>query len=503
MVLQSIGNWWLNLIGVRRDDSNAYKDKPKSDPNPRTTAPIPPGRVSVSNDTTDMLSVLKGEADFVTPSFRTEIIPLIRSLYKVNPDVGIAVQDMFKLGNTKHFIEFPHNTPEEALKMRKHLHDVSKTWSNYTAGIFGLVNKMFVQMLVSGAMSMEAVPKKDLSGIESIIFIKPEDIVFQRDQNGKYRPYQLNKTWNHGKSERLIELNLNTYIYLSMFNDTDEPYGIPPFMAALDSLKGQHDMKVNFKHIMEMVVMVGFLEAKMTKPDQNPNESLQAYQSRLERTLKDLKRNLRNGMKDGIVTGYIDDHEFKLNSTTKELGNIEKPWNMNQQSVANGLGVNGNLIGVSSTTGEGATGIMLSKLISQLKNIQMLVTYVLDFLYSLELRLAGFDNKGIKISWGTSTISDEVKVQQGLQYKIQNLDLLYKAGIISQDQYAWAMGYDSPDENEPRVSLEDQFAKGGNSDPQEGTKKKQRQDDKNQSARRSRDKTNPAPSRGDQNTKAR
>ena len=207
-------------------------------------------------------------------------------------------------------------------------------------------------------------------------------------------------------------------------------------------------------------------------------------------------------MKDGIVTGYIDDHEFKLNSTTKELGNIEKPWNMNQQSVANGLGVNGNLIGVSLTTGEGATGIMLSKLISQLKNIQMLVTYVLDFLYSLELRLAGFDNKGIKISWGTSTISDEVKVQQGLQYKIQNLDLLYKAGIISQDQYAWAMGYDSPDENEPRVSLEDQFAK-GNSDPQEGTKKKQRQDDKNQSARRSRDKTNPAPSRGDQNTKAR
>ena len=55
-------------------------------------------------------------------------------------------------------------------------------------------------------MSMEAVPKKDLSGIESIIFIKPEDIVFQRDQNGKYRPYQLNKTWNHGKSERLIVL---------------------------------------------------------------------------------------------------------------------------------------------------------------------------------------------------------------------------------------------------------------------------------------------------------
>ena len=62
------------------------------------------------------------------------------------------------------------------------------------------------------------------------------------------------------------------------------------------------------------------------------------------------------------------------------------------------------------------------------------------------------------------------------------------------------MGYDSPDEKEPRVPLEDQD---GNTDPQEGTKKKQRQADKNQSARRSRDKTNPSPSRGDQNTKAR
>ena len=82
------------------------------------------------------------------------------------------------------------------------------------------------------------------------------------------------------------------------------------------------------------------------------------------------------------------------------------------------------------------------------------------------------------------------------------VDASKRGPMISQYQYAWEMGYDSPDEKEPRVSLEDQFSK-GNSDPQEGTKKKQRQDDKNQSARRSRDKTNPSPSRGDQNTKPR
>lgn len=126
-------------------------------------------------------------------------------------------------------------------------------------------------------------------------------------------------------------------------------------------------MKINFKHIMEICGMVGFLEAKMQKSPQRSNENIQTYEARLNRELNLLKRNVREGMKDGVVTGYIDDHEFKLNSTTKELGNIEKPWNMNQQSVANGLGVNGSIIGVSATTGEGATGIMLSKMISQLK----------------------------------------------------------------------------------------------------------------------------------------
>ena len=57
----------------------------------------------------------------VNPSFRTELIPLIRDLYKINPDMSIAVQDMFKLANTDHIINFPNNTAQESEEMRKHL----------------------------------------------------------------------------------------------------------------------------------------------------------------------------------------------------------------------------------------------------------------------------------------------------------------------------------------------------------------------------------------------
>lgn len=487
----------FNLFGRKsppREDTqeNEYpRNKPET--------PISPGRVSVDEDESIFLT-LKGQTKMVEPSFRVEVIKLIRDLYKVNPDMSIATQDMFKLANTGHNVTFPNNEDSEAEKMRDHLKSVTKKWSRYTAGIDGLVNKMMVQLLVGGAVSVEAVPNDKLDGLATILFLKPENIIFKREANGIYSPYQRN-TNALVKNGQYIKLNPETYFYAGMFNDTDEPYGIPPFMAALDSLKGQHDMRINFKHIMEICGMVGFLEAKMAKSDQRPNESVTAYEARLNRELIRLKKNLKEGMKDGIVTGYIDDHEFNLNSTTKELGNIEVPWNMNQQSVANGLGVNGSIIGLGNVTGDGASGTMLSKMISQLKNLQMIVGFVLEKIYSLELLLAGFNNKGIRITWGTSTISDEVKVQQGLQYKIQNLDLLYKAGIISQDQYAWEMGYDSPDEDEPRLSLEDQ--NGVNNDPQEATKKKQRQSDKNQSARRSRDKGSSSGRRNDQNTKPR
>ena len=473
------------------------KDPPKKKKEEfnRDISSISPGRVSVPDDSS-FIQLLQGQVSVVTPSFRTDVIQLIRNLYKINPDMSIALQDMFKLANTGHEVTFPNNSDKEADAMRDHLSTATKRWSMYTAGIDGLVNKMIVQLMVGGAISVEGVPNTDLDGLSTVLFIKPDDIVFKRDKDGVYTPYQKNYYWGDNKKDQYIKLNTDTYVYAGMYNDTDEPYGIPPYMASLDSLKSQQDMKINFKQIMETVGMVGFLEAKMQKPDQRASESDGAYRARLNKTLKDLKVNLKEGMKDGVVTGYIDDHEFTMNSTTKELGNLNTPWDMNQQSVANGLGINGAIIGTGNST-EASTGVNLSKMISQLKNLQSIVGYVLTFLYSLELRLAGFDNKGITITWGTTTVTDDVKIQQARQYKIQNLDLLYRAGIISQYQYAWEMGYDSPDQDEPRVSLE---ATEG-MDPQQATKKKQRQDDKNQSARRSRTKTNPNPARGDQNTK--
>lgn len=469
------------------------------DDSPKVGA-ISPGRVSEPDTQgSGLVLSLRDFTNLVESSFRRDVIPLIRDLYKINPDVSIALQDMFKLANTGHTISFPKNTPEEATKMREHLVVASKSWTKYTAGIDGLVNKFTVQCLTSGAISIEAVPNNNLNGISTVLFINPEQIYFRRLNDGVYHPYQKNPNQVLSKKPEFIKLNNETYKYLGMYNDTDEPYGVPPFMAALDSLKGQHDMKINFKHIMELVGMVGFLEAKMEKPTINPSESRDAYARRLEHILRKLKMNLREGLKDNIVVGFKDDHEFKLNSTTKEIGNIEKPWAMNQQSVANGLGVNGSLIGVQNNLTEGGTGILLSKMISQLRNIQMLLKYALEFLYTLELRLAGYNSKGVVVTFGTSTISDELKVQQGIEYKIRNLVSLYNQGIISQEEFAWSMGYEKPDQKEPRQMEEPE----GVSSSQDSAKKQKREADKDTSDRKTRDKNKTVPKRADQDSRPR
>lgn len=486
-------NIWSRLFQrAPAEDSPAYKEPEKV----IDGTVVSPGRVSVPNDSPELtVRKLQGLTNLITPSYRQDLIPLIRDLYKINPDVSIALQDMFKLSNTAHRIDFPNNTTEEARKMRLHLREASKRWSRYSAGMPGLINRMICQIMVGGALSTEAVPNTDLTGLSTILFINPEDIRFERENNGVYQPYQINRFKGTNDKPQYIKLNTATYIYVGMYNDTDEPYGIPPFLAALDSIKTQHDMRINFKEIMEIMGMVGFLEAKMEKPARKANESDGAYRARLSKILRDLKVNLKDGMKDGIVTGYIDDHEFKLNSTSASLENLDVPWKMNQQSVANGLGVNSSLIGVQQNNTEGGAGIALSKLISQLQNIQMIIKFALEFYYSLELQLAGMPNKGVEVVFSTSTISDEIKVQQAQEYKIKNVIAKYNQGLISQEQAAWELGYTRPDQPEPRV-VED-------ADDAINTPNRKREADKDKSDRKTRDKNNPMPKRKDQDARPR
>lgn len=466
----------------------------------------PAGRVSVptnSEGNIDIIQALNQDLKLVKHSKYIEAIPVIRKLYKTNEDIGAVLYDAIQLTNTGHKIYFdPSVKAEQQAKMLLHLDKVTKKWGYGTAGINGLVNKWIAQIYVSGALSIEWIPTMDLNGVENCALINPETIIFGMDSRYRYIPYQKNSQL-FGVKQDYIRLNQNTYKYIGLFGDEDTPYGIPPFLTALNSIKTQQDMKVNINHILNQLGLLGYLEVKLDKPVIEAAESVENYKSRLTSLLDESKSNVLKGFKEGVVVGYQDDHEFEFHSTTKNLSGVHELFNMNENQVANGLKTSAAFLGVSTPGTDSFGSVIFTKMLSQLKNVQEILVQGLIMGYRMELELAGFDFKEIYVEFMASTITDDLKIQQGIEIKQRNMRNMWLDGIISQNTYASEMGYDKADTGRNVVKLH-----GPNDKPvtpvgktPEG--KEKREKDKDKSDRTGRDKVNPQPTRKDRDSKPR
>jgi len=446
-------------------------------------------RPTISSSYSDM----RGKTTFVNMEFISDYIPIIRKLSWINQDVGLAINDMVQLTNTGHRIKFdPGVSGEQQEEMRRHLETRQKEWGDGIDGMNGLVNKMVTQIWISGALSNEWVPANDLSKISNLALVNPETIRFSWNKKKlRFNPYQKqNYETGERVMEKLVKLNENTYKYFALNGDTEIPYGIPPFLTAMNALSTQGDMDQNIRFIMKQIGLLGFFEALMAKPHQEDGESEEQYAARLIKMLDEAKDNLLSGIGEGIVVGYKEDHEFNFNSTTKNLNGVADIYAQNERLVANGLKVAPEFLGIGSGGAETGINIIFTKMLSQLQNVQKIVAANLKYGYSLELKLAGFNFKHLQVEFNPSTITDELKFQQGMEYKIRNVFNKYQMGIIGQQGAAFELGYDKPDQQEPRGAI---------SGASIGDKDK---DTKNDSAKKQRDKAKPQPKRKDQKAAA-
>jgi len=441
---------------------------------------IAPGRSSRPTFGQETFVDLKARVTFINPGFIAEYIPIIRKMSWINPDVGVAVNDMVQLTNTGHKVKFDSGvTAELQEQMRRHLKEKQETWGDGVAGMAGLINKMIAQIWIGGALSTEWVVANDLRGVKHVAFVNPETIVFQWNKKKlRFFPYQKQDS-SEGSvfGKKMVKLNTNTYKYFGLNGDTDIPYGIPPFLTALNALTVQTEMDKNIRFIMKQLGLLGFTQLLMAKPGQAPGESDSAYKTRLVALLEEAKNNVLEGVKDGIVAGFDEDHQFEFNSTTKNLNGVSDLYNQNETQVANGLKIAAEFLGAGHSGTETGITIIFTKMLSQLQNVQKIVAANLRHGYALELRLAGFTFKSLSIEFNPSTITDELKFQQAQEYKVRNIFNKYMAGVISMQQMADEMGYDKPDAKEPRGPLDGS-----------GLKDDERQDQNNKSDKKTRDK---------------
>ena len=334
------------------------------------------------------------------------------------------------------------------------------------------------------------------------ILINPEDILFGLNKTtGRYEPYQTVYNINSFEAiknpmDNLKKLNQATYRYIGFLGDTDVPYGLPIFIAALRDLGIQESMLGNIQFILQQLGLMGFTELTIEKPGQQAGESNGNYQARLERLLAESRKNILAGASDGVLVGFSEDHKYQFHSTTKNMAGLPEIFGLNQQLVANGLKYSPQFMGTGGGT-DTAMSIIFTKLLSQLTNIQTTIASILKFGITLHLRLKGYQFSRLTVSFGPSTITDDLKTQQSREIKQRTNRLLYDDGIISQDQYADEMGYQKPDLDEPRITH----------DPvaiaEEARKAKEREVGKDKSDRTGRDKKNPQPKRKDGDSKPR
>lgn len=481
---------------------NTLKAFAKNTKNPFTeNVNLPKGRTSLP-DFKGTLDSLQESLEFVDTGYFKEMIPVIRKLLAINSSLSLAVVDNVQLCNPGYKIGFRNKvSSQKAAKARKHIEKVTKNWGIGTAGLNGIINKMMFQIFISGALSTEWIIKPDLSGIHYVAFLNAENIEIGYDHNAnEYRYFQRinEKFWNKKKTKKTekevigrIPLNPYTYKYYELINDQEHPVMIPPFLSVLSDLASQRKMLDNINFVTDQFGLMGFLELLMGKPSQREGESVGNYRKRLEDGLKQAKESIIEGLKDGVVAGYKNDHEFNFHSISKDLNGLPDIFEINHRMVSNGMFTSPSFQGGNVGGSETHINIIFTKMLSQLHNIQSIIKESLEYGLWLEVNLAGMPDVEPVIEFNKSTITDALKDAQAREIKIRNNRILYTDGIIDLDYYANDMGFLEPSQDKPRIPIDPDgiLAK--------EAQRKEREKKKDGYERDSREKRKPQPKRKD------
>ena len=426
------------------------------------------GQVSVNTNTqySEIVGALTKEFNTVLPKYPVEYLTLIDTLSVINPDMSQAVSNIVLLGNTGHMLSVSGDDAEQAAKRINH--QASRLYRR-SAGIDGLINAQLSQIARSGALSVEWVPSRGLKdGIEKVIVVPTSSIRFVYDPAIKdFYPVQ-----ETGTLVKPVTLNPHTYRYYALDTLDDSPYAIPPFISALESVFIQRDMIANLKFISKKLGLLGFLNLMVSAPTPKAGESDEAYKLRCETYLRETATRLKDNLREGIAIGFKDAQEFHHTSVTGDARGAADLFKMNEELVASGLKQDPSMLGRNYSNNSTYVGVIYEKMMSQHLNYQRLIKRQLEWGYGLDLALVGIDAEigvNFKMNKSLNAVLDaaaEIK-------NVQVARMLWEDGVIDQDERARRLGYDKPDQLEPRVDPTKAQAPEGTTPPTSAKKPKE------------------------------
>lgn len=388
-----------------------------------------------------------------------------------NHDVSFAISNIVELANTKISIKFdPGVSESQGEAMMASIKEAEKTW--YQGGRSMLVNSLFRQVAITGAISAEAKPRADLSGVGAMVLLSPKWVYFWYDQRtASWRPFQQVVAGANLFERATVpnigygyqRLSLKTYKYIAISRDEDLPYAIPPIWSAIEAVCIENDMLDNLSAVVKRLGMFGFLQVIVNAPTRSTNtqgnpETDEEYIERVQNYIQSLEPEIEKGLSNGYVitakqidgSGTERKTDFEMTSSTSDAAGGAKLLELIMQIKAAGLKQDPVFLGKNFTTSEALAKVLLKKFAGQLGDYQEATAQILQHAYELHLRLQGFDFNYVEVSFAPPILEDTKTLYEGLNQKYVFYKSLYDQGLINQQQFAQYMDLDAPAEDGPR-----------------------------------------------------
>lgn len=410
------------------------------DENPRPTVG---GRTSLVNQSNTLYSLIMSEMDVIKPEFQLELLQACSYLAKFNGDVSYAVDNIVQLANTPCTITFDDSVKkEQAVEMIKYLTVMEK--QVYKGGMNSYMNDLMVQIAVKGAASTEAIPDKQLTKVAKVVIVDPYYIRFKYNpETFDYDPYQ--QVRGIGYSSRLADLkklNLIQYKYYALRRMDDNPYGIPPFISAFESIELEKDMLKNMRNIIRKLGVFGFLQVLINAPQRKQNDTDDSYYARCMDYLEKIRPEIEKGFSSGLSIGFKGAHEFKMEGNNANVQGARELLNMITEMKHAGLKQDPLMLGRNFNVAETMARVIMAKLTTQIGNFQRLGATVRADIYLLMLIMGGYKLRSVTVEYDAPMIGDKYRDEQAYKLKIENRLVLRDKGIINQEDVAAEVGYE-------------------------------------------------------------
>ncbi len=405
---------------------------------PSVAAALPPrGRSSMEPGATlaGAVTALSSHYGSVRP-YSSEVLAVLEHLAVYSPVVGQAVHLVTSTANTGH--ELVLDGPARQLaRARDLLGDLAARLYTHSAGADGLVNQYLRQLAVAGAISSEDVLEPDLSALRRVVLV-PVGQIELRWEGDAWRPYQR-------VGDGTVPLNAVTYAYYALETlDGHPPYGLPPFVAAIEPEALQREVLGQLKRYARKIGLYGILSIKVPPPRRRPGEGEAEYGQRCQEMLDKAWEAYKQSYSDGVMVlpGGEQGHDFEHKDIAKSAGNVGEILQGVEMMLMSALNIDPAMFGRSYSTTETYAGVVYGLLLRWAAQFQRLVKRRLERTYRLALLLAGLGDVAVSLRWIPQPELRPEEAAQAEQIRTQTVLDKAGAGIIDPDQAARELGYE-------------------------------------------------------------